>query len=194
MRMNRYLLAAAMIVMGGAAAQAQSTDGRVSLSVLGGWSAHPALTFGPQRADVNDGFNVGARLGYDMNDMLPWSGFSLDADYFYNQANYGGANNDAQLGSSSYMADITYHLPLNPQWNVYGGGGLGAVHYNLNGALHGSSTVFGWQALGGVEYQYSPDMAMFAEYRYQNAHDANIAGGPVGNTSNNLSMGLKFKL
>ena len=101
MRMNRYLLAAAMIVMGGAAAQAQSTDGRVSLSVLGGWSAHPALTFGPQRADVNDGFNVGARLGYAMNDMLPWSGFSLDADYFYNQSNYSGANNDALLGSSS---------------------------------------------------------------------------------------------
>jgi hypothetical protein len=37
-------------------------------------------------------------------------------------------------------------------------------------------------------------MAMFAEYRYQNAHDANIAGGPVGNTSNNLSLGVKFKL
>ena len=92
------------------------------------------------------------------------------------------------------MADITYHMPLNPDWNVYGGAGLGVVHYNLNGALHGSSTVFGWQALGGVEYQYSPDMAMFAEYRYQNAHDANIAGGPVGNTSNNLSLGVKFKL
>ena len=70
---------------------------------------------------------------------------------------------------------------------------LGAVHDDLNGTLHGSSTVFGWQALGGLEYAMAPKTSLFAEYRYQNAHDANIGvTGPIGNTSNNVSMGVKF--
>ena len=36
---------------------------------------------------------------------------------------------------------------------------------------------------------------MFAEYRYQNAHDVNAGGlTRIGNTSNNLSMGVKWNL
>lgn len=38
-------------------------------------------------------------------------------------------------------------------------------------------------------------MALFTEYRYQNAHDANIGAlTGVGNTSNNISVGMKFSL
>jgi hypothetical protein len=37
--------------------------------------------------------------------------------------------------------------------------------------------------------------SMFAEYRYQNAHNANVDSiRNVGNTSNNLSVGVKFNL
>jgi opacity protein-like surface antigen len=69
------------------------------------------------------------------------------------------------------------------------------VNDSLGGALVGSSTVLGWQALGGVEFPMNERSTLFAEYRYQNAHDANaglIHG--VGNTSNNLSVGIKFHL
>ncbi len=73
----------------------------------------------------------------------------------------------------------------------------GAIQTNFdNGAgNHGGSTVLGWQALGGVEYRASDQASMFAEYRYQDAHDAN-AGRPDGisNTSNNLSFGVKCHL
>ena len=189
--MKKYLFAAAALLLSGAAASAQTTDSRVNISILGGWASHPGLTLGATRPDGGDGFNAGARLSYDMGGMLPLSGFSLDADYFFNRADY-NAGSAARLDSSSFMADLTYHAPINDRWNLYGGGGLGAVRDELRNS--GSSTVFGWQALGGVEYQYSPTTAMFAEYRYQNAHDANIGGAAVGNTSNNLSMGLKFKL
>ena len=52
-----------------------------------------------------------------------------------------------------------------------------------------------WQALGGLEYPVSQDMTLFTEYRYQNAHDANIGAlRGVGNTSNSLSVGMKFSL
>jgi opacity protein-like surface antigen len=49
--------------------------------------------------------------------------------------------------------------------------------------------------LGGLEYPVSPDMTLFTEYRYQNAHDANIGVlQGVGNTSNSISVGMKFSL
>jgi opacity protein-like surface antigen len=190
--MNKTLIAAAAaLLLSGAAVSAQTTDSRVNLSVLGGWASHPGLTLGAARPDGGDGFNAGARLSYDLGGMLPMAGFSVDADYFFNRADY-GPGSATRLDSQSFMADLTYHAPINASWNLYGGAGLGAVQDNLRNT--GSSTVFGWQALGGAEYQISPTMAMFAEYRYQNAHDANIGGARVGNTSNNLSMGVKFKL
>jgi opacity protein-like surface antigen len=190
--MKLFLTTAAALILSAAVAQAQTAQSPFSVSVLGGWSSHPGLTLGNARPNLDDGFNVGARLGYDLR-ALPWPGFSVDADYFYNESDYQGAASGAKLGSSSYMADLTYHFPLGASWSGYGGAGLGAVTDNLSGNLHGASTVFGWQALGGMEYQFTPSMAMFAEYRYQNAHDANITGGPVGNTSNNLSVGVKFR-
>ena len=51
------------------------------------------------------------------------------------------------------------------------------------------------EAVGGVEYRASDQASIFAEYRYQNAHDVN-AGGLTGisNTSNNLSFGVKWRL
>lgn len=65
----------------------------------------------------------------------------------------------------------------------------------VGGTVSDSATVFGWQALGGLEYPVSQDMTLFTEYRYQNAHDANIGAlTGVGNTSNNISVGMKFSL
>jgi opacity protein-like surface antigen len=189
--MKVLVTAAAALLFTAAIAQAEPVTSPFNFSVLGGWSSHPGLTLGSARPDLDNGFNVGARAGVDVGAMLP--GLGLDVDYFYNQSDYQGSASGAKLGSSSYMADITYHVPLAGAWSGYGGAGLGAVTDNLSGNLHGASTVFGWQALGGVEYQFTPSMGMFAEYRYQNAHDANIGGNAVGNISNNLSLGVKFR-
>ena len=73
---------------------------------------------------------------------------------------------------------------------------MGAVNTNYESpTAGGSGTEFGWQAIGGVEYKFSPQTSLFTEYRYQNAHDANIGAlTGVGNTSNNISVGMKFSL
>ena len=185
-----FLTSVSAIVLSASAAWAQQPS-NLSFSLLGGWSAHPALMLGTGRTGVNDAYNAGARLSLQPSG-LPLEGLSLDADYFYNRADYAGSPS-AHLNSSSFMGDLIYHLPTNTPWSFYGGAGLGLVHDNLDGALHGSSDVLGWQALGGAEYAFTPMTSLFAEYRYQNAHDAHVAGlANVGNTSNNVSMGVKF--
>jgi opacity protein-like surface antigen len=195
--MKTFLWKAALsaMVLSAGAAQAQTPttpDSNLSVSLLGGWSSHPGLMLGGTKRSVNDAYNLGGRVSYDLSDT-PLQGFSVDADYFFNRADYAGSPK-ANLNSSSFMGDLIYHVPTASPWSFYGGAGLGLVHDNLNGSLHGSSDVLGWQALGGAEYAFSPSTSLFTEYRYQNAHDANVGGVKgVGNTSNNLSMGVRFK-
>ena len=104
----------------------------------------------------------------------------------------------ARRDSLSYMGNLIYHVPTGWPIGIYGGAGIGAVTSEIYANnTHDSSTVLGWQAIGGIDYAISPDTKMFAEYRYQNAHDANLAipgVTRVGDTTNNLSVGVKFDL
>ena len=96
-----------------------------------------------------------------------------------------------------FLQIMIYRAPLSGPWTLYGGGGLGAVNTNIDNKVgnHGGSTVLGWQALGGLEYRTSEWASLFAEYRYQNAHNVNAGGlTGIGNTSNNLSVGVKWHL
>jgi|SRR6185312_7695602 len=193
--MKKYIYVTTLTAMMLSAAAVRAQDSNVSFSLLGGWSSHPGVMLNGVKTPMDDGYNLGARVSTKLdNTGLP--GFSLDGDYFYNRSGYQGSSHGASLHSSSFMGDLTYHVPVNATpWSLYGGAGLGLVHDNLNGTLHGSSDVMGWQALGGAEYAFTPTTSLFAEYRYQNAHDANIGGQRnVGNTSNNLSIGVKFGL
>jgi len=192
--MKNYLIAVSAILLSASAADADMFDNSYIdhsyVSLLGGWSSHPDLSFGAGHTALDDGYNAGARVGTWL-DALP--GFTLDADYFFNRSDYPG--HAAHLNSSSVMGDLIYHLPTAMPLSFYGGGGLGIVNDNLSGSLHGGSAVMGWQALGGAEFPLSPSTALFAEYRYQNAHDANVGTlARVGNTSNNVSLGVKFNM
>jgi opacity protein-like surface antigen len=187
--MKKYLIALSVIFLTASAAQAEMWDNSY-VSVLGGWSSHPDLSFGSGRTATDDGYNAGARVGTWLN-ALP--GFTLDADYFFNRTDYPG--HAAHLNSSSVMGDLMYHLPTDLPLNFYGGAGIGLVNDNLSGSLHGGSAVLGWQAIGGAEFPLNPSTSLFAEYRYQNAHDANIgAVSNVANTSNYVSLGVKFNM
>ena len=192
--MKNMFAASAMLlgisVLGVGAAQADSY-----VSVLGGPTFAPSLNVNGAKNGMDTGFNVGARYGYYLDEWnLP--NVSLEADGLFSQSTYSNTSN-ARLQSSSYMANAIYHLPTNSPFELYGGAGLGAVNTNIDNGVgnHGSSTVLGWQALGGVEYRASDQASIFAEYRYQDAHDVN-AGGLTGisNTSNNLSFGVKWHL
>jgi len=182
------------LMFGVGAAQADFLDNSY-VSVLGGPTFAPGLNVNGTKNGMDTGFNVGARYGYYLKDWnLP--NFSVEADGLFNQSDYSNAGN-ARLQSSSYMANLIYHLPTESAFELYGGAGLGAVNTNIDNGLgnHGGSTVLGWQMLGGVEYRASEQASLFAEYRYQNAHNVNAGGlTQVGNTSNNLSFGVKWRL
>ncbi len=98
------------------------------------------------------------------------------------------------------MANLVYHhnLGVGAPISLYGGAGLGAVNTNLRQwrrqpwrldrvRLAGA----GRPGIPGVRIR----PALFAEYRYQNAHNVNAGGlTGIGNTSNNLSVGVKFHM
>ena len=189
--MNKLLVAsAAALLLGTFAASANDSY----VSVLGGPTWMPDINVAGTKHAMDTGFNVGARYGYFLD---PQDHFSLEADGLFGQSNFSG-NNAGRIQSSSYMGNIVYHMPFDgTPFSVYGGAGLGAVQTNFDNhaGTHGGSTVLGWQALGGVDYRMSDSVGLFAEYRYQQAHDVNVGGlTNIGNTSNNLSVGVKWHL
>jgi opacity protein-like surface antigen len=187
--MKRILLASvAAIVLSAGAAEA---DGY--LSILGGPTWDPGLTVGNTKQGMDTGYNFGARAGYNL-DEYGLRNFSTELDLFYDQSRLADVPNQ-HVRSLSAMADLIYHADLNLPVGVYGGAGLGVINTEYgNGAFSGSGSVLGWQLLAGLEYPLSDNTNLFTEYRYQNAHDVNVGGLPVGNTSNSLSVGLKLRL
>src|SRR5690349_3183612 len=187
------LIGASLLSIG--AAQAGDFTNNAYVSVLGGPTFAPGLNVNGTKNDMDTGFNVGARAGYYLTDWnLP--NLSVEADWMLNQSDYSNTAN-ARLQSNSYMANLIYHLPTESAFELYGGAGLGAVDTNIDNGLgnHGGSTVLGWQLIGGAEYRVSDQTSLFAEYRYQNAHNVNAGGfTQVSNTSNNLSFGVKWRL
>jgi len=192
---NLFVASAAVLLLGTPALSIGAAQADSYVSVLGGATFSPDLNVGGTRNKMDTGFNVGARYGYYL-DGWNMPNLSVEADGLFRQSDYSGTAN-ARLQSSSYMGNLIYHLPTGLPFDIYGGGGLGAVTTNIDNGIgnHGGSTVLGWQALGGMEYRVSDQASLFAEYRYQNAHDVNAGGlTQVGNTSNNLSFGVKWHL
>ncbi len=189
--MKKFVVAfAASLLLSTAAANAESY-----VSLLGGPTWAPNLNVAGNKRAMDTGFNFGARYGISLDGMnLP--NLSLEADALFNRSHFTGTN-AGRIESTSGMANLVYHAPLSGPWSLYGGAGLGAVNTNFdnNAGNHGGSIVMGWQALGGLEYRASETASLFAEYRYQNAHNVNAGGiTGIGNTSNNLSMGVKFHM
>jgi len=197
---NLFVASAAALALGTTVlsvgtAQAGDFTNNAYVSILGGPTFAPGLNVNGTKNDMDTGFNVGARAGYYLSDWnLP--NLSVEADWMLNQSDYSHTSN-ARLQSNSYMANLIYHLPTESAFEFYGGAGLGAVDTNIDNGFgnHGGSTVLGWQALGGLEYRVSDQASLFAEYRYQNAHNVNAGGlTQVSNTSNNVSFGVKWRL
>jgi len=141
------------------------------------------------RSRFDDGFNVGGKAGYELG---PWR-FEEEYEYRENDlrsfnrlgGNVPGARGDRE--SHAIMTNLLYDFNLGWPVTPHIGGGLGAVDVidhvhspGLGRIARSDDWELGYQAIGGVRYNVSPQIAVDLDYRYLATTDASFrqaAGG-----------------
>ena len=190
MHIRRSLLASTGVIL---ALGLFSADARAQyyLGAEGGWTslASTKNTFSgfPNKRTYNDGFNVGARGGYQLG---PWR---FEEEYNYRE----NGNHTAQLGaligskisgdrhSNAIMTNAIYDYDGGWAVTPHVGGGIGAVelHDSLKLATVGrvsnsSDWQFGYQAIAGIRYNITPAVAFDLDYRYFATTDGTFHSTP----------------
>jgi OOP family OmpA-OmpF porin len=188
---NRYLLGAGValaVALSWADAQAQllagpSGPGAWYFGGEGGWTSLESPQTGhiaglPFSQRFSDGFNVGARAGYE------WGPWRFEEEFRYQQngitggtvAGFGFAargNRTAYALMTNAIYDFNIGWALTPHLGV----GIGAVElhdgWSVGGVNIASSNTweFGYQGIAGVRYNINPALAFDVDYRYLGTTD-----------------------
>jgi OmpA-OmpF porin, OOP family len=171
---------AAALTLSGASAQAQT----LYFGAEGGWThlnsqTSRATGFPTLRTKFEDGFVAGGKIGYEMG---PWR---FEEEYAYrandiSSMTFGGVavpgakgnrQSHAIMTNLYYQFTLPWTLPLTP----YVGAGVGAVDVidqattapGFGGKFADDSDwQLGYQAMGGLRYNFTPRVAFDVEYRY----------------------------
>lgn len=104
--------------------------------------------------------------------------------------------NPNNLQATAYMANAFYRFTPERRIRPYVGVGVGMIDAKYDAGTNASDTVFGWQAMAGVETPFTPRISGFAEYRYQSAaelEDSSYGSGLRWEyESHNLGLGLRY--
>jgi len=132
----------------------------------------------PINHSFNDGFNVGARLGYQ------WDAWRFEGEYSYrangSNATVLGSRVNGTLSSNTIMFNGIYDF--NVGWLVTPHIGLGLGGASLDGSFDSptvgyhsktSDVVFAYQAIAGIRYLMAPNFALDLDYRYRGTSDVN---------------------
>jgi len=186
---NRYLLGAGValaVAMSWANAQAQlfaapAGPGAWYFGGEGGWtslenqSGRLNIAGIPVRQSFDDGFNVGARAGYEWG---PWR-FEEEFRFQQNgQSRFGvgplnfavSGNRNAYAFMSNLIYDFTLGFPVTP--HIGAGIGVVGLREGLNLGKNGPTIVsdtqweFGYQGIAGIRYNINPALAFDVDYRY----------------------------
>ncbi|MBV8888478.1 MAG: OmpA family protein [Alphaproteobacteria bacterium] len=203
----RYLLGAS-VALAAALSCAQVHAQAWYFGGEGGWTdlENQSGRIGPLslRQSYNDGFNVGARAGYE------WGPWRFEEEYSFRQngdstANIGGlgfgrnfisGDRSAHAFMTNVIYDFTFGWPVTPHI----GAGVGAVELvdglSLNGVprplvggslLHATDWELGYQGIAGIRYNISPALAFDLDYRYLATTDPTFRNG--GST---LAPGIRY--
>jgi OmpA-OmpF porin, OOP family len=127
------------------------------------------------RQSFNDGFNVGARAGYEWG---PWR-FEEEFRFQQNgQSRFGvgpvtvavNGDRNAYAFMSNLIYDFTLGFPVTP--HIGAGIGVVGLHEGINLGKTGPALVddttweFGYQAIAGIRYNINPALAFDVDYRY----------------------------
>jgi opacity protein-like surface antigen len=147
------------------------------------------------------GFAVGARAGY------AWHGWRLEEEFRTQRddaATFSGAAASGEAVAYAVMTNLLYDFPTFDRWTAHVGAGVGAVilHEEIktagfsNGVITGTDTEFGYQAIGGLEYPISPEVAIDLDYRYLAAAEPRLRTPPGfvdgGEPAGNLPAGTGY--
>jgi OOP family OmpA-OmpF porin len=174
------LAVAAVMSVTGARAQTFYLGGEAGWGVLENQTDR-APGFAPVHARFVSGYAAGARAGYEMG---PWR-FEEEYQYRSNDLNglrVGGAKvagvsggREAHALMTNLLYDINLGWPVTPHVGV----GVGAVdiidHARTAAAgriFNDDDWEFGYQAIGGVRYDLTPNVALDVDYRYLGTTDA----------------------
>jgi outer membrane protein OmpA-like peptidoglycan-associated protein len=171
------------------AAVFSSPDARAQFYIgpEGGWTGlegtRSSIAGFPINQSFNSGFNVGARAGYQ------WDTWRFEGEYSYRQnasnATAFGSRLNGTVDTNSFMANAIYDFNLNWPLTPHIGVGVGAAE--LNGNINGpnvgfqsrtSDAVFAYQAIAGIRYKFTPNLALDVDYRYRGTADATFQTRP----------------
>ncbi len=95
-------------------------------------------------------------------------GLSVEVDGFFTKRAF--TDEDGSSSTSSLMANLKYSVDVNDTFALYGAAGVGFIHEAHE--TGGSETGFngaGYQLIAGVTADVTENIAVVAEYRYQNS-------------------------
>lgn len=154
---------------------------------------------------TESGFTSGSHINYNVGPVVTgafgyafgnnWRG-ELEFGYRYSSAKDLTLASGATVGGSrtfnahaeayTYMFNALYDIDLGGYGTQYAkfvphiGGGIGPVIINTNRSP--SDTVFGGQAIAGVEYAYSPTLRFGLDYRFIGTTSVNLTFTQEGTT------------
>jgi opacity protein-like surface antigen len=141
------------------------------------------VTF-PIRGSFDSGYNVGARLGFQMRE------WRFEGEYSHRE-NTGNSTSlgtalKADFATDSFMANAIYDFPvgwgpLTPHIGVGIGGAdaTGTIKTAAFGTLSKASDfVFAYQAIAGVRYLITPQFALDLDYRYRGTDSVSYTTSP----------------
>ena len=229
---TRYLLGASValaMAFSWADAQAQwfplpTGPGSIYFGVEGGYTnlddqtGHIVGTGIGVRERFDDGYNVGARAGYE------WGPWRLEEEFRFQQNGINnisiggvGLTTKGDRNAYAFMTNLIYDFTnLNLPWAItpHIGAGIGAVELRdgasfnavsvpgvgtFGGSIvHDTQWEFGYQAIAGVRYNINPALAFDLDYRYLGTTDPTFrsAVGPKftsGYSTNSLVASLSMR-
>lgn len=150
------------------------------------------------------GWGSGLLMDYEMDTGSAWSlavgrfirpNIALEAEVIRTKSEYACCNPNS-LEATAYMANAFYRFRPEQRIRPYVGLGAGMINVEYDAIAEASDTVFGWQAMAGVEIPFTPSISGFTEYRYQSASDPEDSSYGGGLTweyeSHNLGLGLRY--
>src|SRR5260370_36098418 len=126
------------------------------------------------RQSFHDGFNIGARAGYE------WGPWRLEEEFRFqqngqNRFGIGPVNLKATGNRNAHaiMSNLIYDFNIGWALTPHIGGGIGAVALHdavgiprVRNIVRSTDWEFGYQGIAGVRYNINPSLAFDVDYRY----------------------------